>query len=267
MARDPYGGNFKLARAQAFDRSGGTCQLCGTAQATDAHHWAFVDYPSGEDVRADDLVALCAQCHEVVCSHVLAGRVVDKGPVMGVGRLRGPAQLAGSARTVEGLRSRQLEIPAVWISCHASSSFRLMVVERSLRCRAKPGRASPCRAFFERALNRRRVALRCTFRCRGIYCACCALKGPILVSVAALAVTAAGALLFTTSSSYHRLPEGRKFRTTVHHKTCRIDSSLSKTSCSRVSASSSQQDQLYRQSYRWAVCLHLASQEAVSPSL
>ena len=45
MARDPYDGNFKLARAQAFDRSGGTCQLCGTAQATDAHHWAFDDYP------------------------------------------------------------------------------------------------------------------------------------------------------------------------------------------------------------------------------
>ena len=65
MARDPYGGNFKLARAQAFDRSGGTCQLCGTAQATDAHHWAFDDYPSGEDVTADDLVALCKMCHEV----------------------------------------------------------------------------------------------------------------------------------------------------------------------------------------------------------
>ena len=65
MTRDPYGGNFKLARAQAFDRSGGTCQLCGTAQATDAHHWALDDYPSGEDVTADDLVALCTLCHEV----------------------------------------------------------------------------------------------------------------------------------------------------------------------------------------------------------
>ena len=65
MTRDPYGGNFKLARAQAFDRSGGTCQLCGTAQATDAHHWALDDYPSGEDVTADDLVALCRICHEV----------------------------------------------------------------------------------------------------------------------------------------------------------------------------------------------------------
>ena len=136
---------------------------------------------------------------------------------MGVGRLRRPAQLAGSARTVEGLRSRQLEIPAVRISCHASSCFRLMVVELSLRCRARPGRASPCRVLFERALNRRRVALRCTFRCRGIYCACCALKALFLVSVAALAVPAAGALHFTTSSSYHRPPKGRKFRTPVRH--------------------------------------------------
>ena len=65
MTRDPYGGNFKLARAQAFNRSGGTCQLCGAAPATDAHHWAFDDYLSGEDVEADDLVALCQLCHEV----------------------------------------------------------------------------------------------------------------------------------------------------------------------------------------------------------
>lgn len=143
-----------------------------------------------------DLVAQLAQRHEVVCCYILAGRVVVQSPVMGVGRLRRPAQLAGSARTVEGLRSRQLEIPSVWISCHASSCVCLMVVERSLRCRARPGRASPCRVLFERALNRRRVALRCAFRCRGIYCAGCALKARILVSVAALAVRAAGALLF-----------------------------------------------------------------------
>ena len=164
-----------------------------------------------------DLVAECAQRHEVVCSHILAGRVVVQSPVMGVGRLRRPAQLAGSARTVEGLRSGQLVIPSVWVSCHTPSCFRLMVVERSLRCRARPGRASPCRVLFERALSRRRVALRCAFRCRGIYCAGCALKGSILVSVAALAVTAAGALRFTTSSSYHRPPKGCKFRTPVRH--------------------------------------------------
>jgi len=42
-------------------------------------------------------------------------------------------------------------------------------------------------------------------------------QGRILVSVVALAVPAAGALHFTTSSSYHRLPKGRKFRTPVRH--------------------------------------------------
>ena len=164
-----------------------------------------------------DLVAQLAQCHEVVRSYILAGRVVVKRPVMGVGRLCRPAQLTGSGRTVERLRSRQLEVSAVWVLCHASSCFRLMVVELPLPCRAWLGRASPCRVLFERASNRRRVALRCAFRCRGIYCGCCALKAYLLVSVAALAVTAAGALRFTTSPSYHRLPKGRKFRTPVRH--------------------------------------------------
>lgn len=82
------------------------------------------------------------------------------------------------------------------------------------------GRASPCRVLIERALNRRRVALRCAFRCRGIYCAGCALKAYILVSVAALAVTAAGALLFNGQPIVSQTPKGRKFRTTVHHTSC-----------------------------------------------
>lgn len=150
-----------------------------------------------------DLVAQLAQRHEVVCFYILAGRVVVERPVMGVRGLRRPAQLAGSGRTAERLRSRRFEVPAVWVLCHASSCFCLVVVELPLPCRARPCRAPPCRVLFERASNRRRVALRCAFRCRGIYCGCCALKAPILVSVAALAVSAAGALLLTTASSYH----------------------------------------------------------------
>ncbi|MDE0312071.1 MAG: hypothetical protein OXI52_07385 [Caldilineaceae bacterium] len=74
-------------------------------------------------------MAQIAQRHEVVCCYILAGRVVVERPVMGVGRLRRPAQLAGSARTVERLRSRQLVIAAVWVSCHTPSFFRLMVVD------------------------------------------------------------------------------------------------------------------------------------------
>lgn len=74
-------------------------------------------------------------------------------PVMGVGRLRRPAQLTGSGRTVERLRSRQLEVSAVWVLCHASSCFRLMVVELPLPRLAMPRLAlpSPFRARVEPA--------------------------------------------------------------------------------------------------------------------
>ena len=65
MAGGAYGKQYRAARAEAFRRSGGVCQLCGAAQATDAHHWAFNSYPSGEEVTGDDLVALCGLCHEI----------------------------------------------------------------------------------------------------------------------------------------------------------------------------------------------------------
>ena len=38
-----YGPGYRLARAAAFRRSGGTggiCQLCGLSPAEEAHHWA-----------------------------------------------------------------------------------------------------------------------------------------------------------------------------------------------------------------------------------
>ena len=38
------------SRVGAFARSGGTCQVCGSRVATEAHHWAL-DYP--EHVRYD----------------------------------------------------------------------------------------------------------------------------------------------------------------------------------------------------------------------
>ena len=60
MTRDPYGGNFKLARAQAFDRSGGNLPAVRDGAGRPTPITGLLDdYPSGEDVRADDLVALC----------------------------------------------------------------------------------------------------------------------------------------------------------------------------------------------------------------
>ena len=50
------------ARDKAFARSNGKCQLCGQEPAAEAHHWA-VDYPPADETTANDLTALCAECH------------------------------------------------------------------------------------------------------------------------------------------------------------------------------------------------------------
>ena len=50
------------ARAEAFNRSKGVCQLCGSASATEGHHWA-TQYPKEFEMTGDDLTALCDLCH------------------------------------------------------------------------------------------------------------------------------------------------------------------------------------------------------------
>ena len=50
------------ARKEAFARSNGLCQFCGQQRAAQAHHWAG-DYPPADETTADDLTALCDQCH------------------------------------------------------------------------------------------------------------------------------------------------------------------------------------------------------------
>lgn len=62
---DVYGGNYPKAKRLALARSGGKCQLCGLRRAVEAHHWAWPDYPSGEEVQGHDLTALCKVCHEL----------------------------------------------------------------------------------------------------------------------------------------------------------------------------------------------------------
>lgn len=51
-------------RAQAFERSNNICQFCGMNPAKEAHHWHYPEY-EGKELKADDLTALCRQCHEI----------------------------------------------------------------------------------------------------------------------------------------------------------------------------------------------------------
>ena len=53
------------ARAEAFARSGGLCQLCGMQPAIEGHHWEFWNYKPEKETTGDDLTALCAVCHEI----------------------------------------------------------------------------------------------------------------------------------------------------------------------------------------------------------
>lgn len=63
--KDIYGGNFQKSKRLAISRSGGKCQFCGLRKAEEGHHWAWPDYPSGEEVQGHDLTALCPTCHEL----------------------------------------------------------------------------------------------------------------------------------------------------------------------------------------------------------
>ena len=67
VAKNPYGGNYRRARAGAFKRSGGRCQFCGHKDATDGHHWAE-NYPDGDEVTSNDITALCSKCHRIATS-------------------------------------------------------------------------------------------------------------------------------------------------------------------------------------------------------
>lgn len=53
---------YRAARTEALARSKGQCQFCGERPAAEAHHWA-TDYPSEEEMTADDLTGLCLFCH------------------------------------------------------------------------------------------------------------------------------------------------------------------------------------------------------------
>ena len=64
-AEDVYGGNYPFAKKDALERSNHICQFCGLDKATHAHHWAYFEYPSGEEVTEDDLTALCEPCHDL----------------------------------------------------------------------------------------------------------------------------------------------------------------------------------------------------------
>ena len=65
MAKSVYGPGYRAARAKAFERAKGECQYCGDAKAVEAHHRGFHQYPSDDEVNANDLIALCNLCHGV----------------------------------------------------------------------------------------------------------------------------------------------------------------------------------------------------------
>ena len=64
-SEDVYDGNYPKAKRHAFARSSGKCQFCGLRKACEGHHWAWPDYPSGEEVQGHDITALCKTCHEL----------------------------------------------------------------------------------------------------------------------------------------------------------------------------------------------------------
>lgn len=65
LREDAYSGNYPKARNLALARSNGKCQFCGLRNAEEGHHWAYLNYPSGEKVQGHDLTALCKGCHEL----------------------------------------------------------------------------------------------------------------------------------------------------------------------------------------------------------
>lgn len=64
-AKNIYGPNFRKATRLAISRSGGKCQFCGQRKAEEGHHWAWLDYPSDDEVQGHDITALCKVCHEL----------------------------------------------------------------------------------------------------------------------------------------------------------------------------------------------------------
>ncbi len=76
--RDVYGPGYRRARAAAFKRSKGLCQLCGRRPAVEAHHYAL-KYPDAGAVTADDLTPLCRLCHWIGTFRRALDRVFGAG--------------------------------------------------------------------------------------------------------------------------------------------------------------------------------------------
>ena len=63
MPFDYFNPQYRAARAEAFARSRGMCQVCRVRRAKEAHHWSM-NYPAARDTRAEDLTALCKERHD-----------------------------------------------------------------------------------------------------------------------------------------------------------------------------------------------------------
>ena len=185
--RNPYGPGYRCARSDSFQRSGGTCQLCGRRRAQEAHHWAQ-HYPDDDAVTAADLTALCRNCHRMATFL----RLLDRTGVLRVWLvLTGGSQQAFHRADMARLRSRGCGAPAgpaTALPAPVDPGLELRLLEERCRLRLVVG-CLTCRrfipldsvAYFRRHgwssmtvsdLRRRLRCCRCRTRTRWVLLAC-----------------------------------------------------------------------------------------------
>ena len=67
MKSDPYGSCYQKMRPGVLGRNSGICAFCGIQSATDCHH-GMIKYPDHTDLKEDQLVQLCSDCHALATS-------------------------------------------------------------------------------------------------------------------------------------------------------------------------------------------------------
>ena len=67
MASDPYGSCYQKMRPGVLGRNSGTCAFCGIQDAAECHH-GMVNYPDHKELKEDQLVQLCEDCHQLATS-------------------------------------------------------------------------------------------------------------------------------------------------------------------------------------------------------
>ena len=131
FARRVYGPGYRRARAEAFRRSGGVCQVCGSRRAEEAHHWAL-RYPADADVTADDLTAVCRRCHGAATFRRLLDRLDSAGlwVVLAIGARPAPRAPRGgrpARQPVPRRQPRHCHAPERPATQRAATNLRVLV--------------------------------------------------------------------------------------------------------------------------------------------